>query len=290
MPKAPPSFQFYPADFLVGTAGLSHSSKATYLLLLCYEWTHVDLYFEPSKLAVMVGIERAQFDEDWSELSEKFTIDKDGFLRNERLETIRGQVVALSEARQKAGRKGGSSKARNLLLAKRKQKGSKGRLKTEDCRLKNNTGKQSADAFEQFWEIVPAKVAKARAKKHYETAIDEITTRGESDPHGFLLERMTAYAASDKAKGQYAWEPCSWLRDGHYDDDQGAWVQKHLLNGAPAEQPKHSVATDPANPTFEEIQITKYIDEVESAGDERPPKYAEAVERLATLRSERESI
>ena len=131
MAKASPSFQFYPADWLVGTASLSHSSKATYLLLLCFEWTTVDVHFDPRKLARMIGISEQEFDSDWAELKEKFVIDGDNCLRNERLETIRAEALALSEARREAGRKGGASKAKAKLKQKGKQKRSKGSLKSE---------------------------------------------------------------------------------------------------------------------------------------------------------------
>lgn len=133
MAKANPSFQFYPSDWLVGTADLSHSSKATFLLLLCYEWTKVELAFDPPKLARMLGISEQTFNQDWKELQHKFTITDKGYLRNERLESIREEVLARREARQNAGRKGGLSKAK----AKLKQKPSKGRLKSEDRRLKS---------------------------------------------------------------------------------------------------------------------------------------------------------
>ena len=223
MAEAPPSFQFYPTDFLVGTAAMSHSSKATFLLLLCYEWTHVDLCLDMKKLAVMVGRTEQEFAQDWQEVQHKFQIDEQGCLRNERLESIREKALALSEARKNAGSKGGSSKALAKLKQKGKQKVSKGRLKTEDRRLKN---KQQIDSeFEQFWTVVETKVGKQRAERHYEKAVSTIADR-EADPHTYLRERMVAYQQSDRFNGEYAWEPCSWLRDGHYDDSDESWSSR----------------------------------------------------------------
>jgi hypothetical protein len=38
MSKAPPSFDFFPSDFLAGTMTLTHTELSCYIRLLCYQW------------------------------------------------------------------------------------------------------------------------------------------------------------------------------------------------------------------------------------------------------------
>ena len=253
MAKAPPSFQFYPADFLVGTAGMSHSSKATFLLLLCYEWTQKNVRFDPDKLAKMVGISRGEFDSDWEELSSKFTIDEEGCIRNEKLETIRREAVALSRARAAAGRKGGLSKAKAKLKQRVWQKASKGSLKSKDCSMNSKQKKEETISanFEAFWLVVNRKTAKAGCRARYAKAVAEIAKRGNlgMDPHAYLRQRMAEYAASPRGRGPYAWEPLAWLRDGHYDDDPEVWQDGGGNSRAPDAQPNNG-KLDPLSPEF----------------------------------------
>jgi len=222
MAKAPPSFQFYPADWLVGTAGLSHSSKATFLLLLCYEWTQAELPFEPEKLARMIGIPDEQFAEDWHEISCKFEI-VDGVLRNSRLENIRKQVRDRSTRMAAAGRKGGLSKARAKLELEASLSAEDRRLKTEDRRQKRQERQEAASGFDAFWLAVDSKQGKAGCRKRYEQAVDSVGDAIAGDPHEYLLARLCEYQASAKGRSKYAWGILRWLRDGHYDDDPATW-------------------------------------------------------------------
>lgn len=81
--------------------------------------------------------------------------------------------------------------------------------------------------FDRFWESVPRKVAKAAAAKAYSAAVKAIRGRqnapGGDDPHGYLLDRMTAFAASETASGAFCPHPATWLNQGRYDDDPADW-------------------------------------------------------------------
>lgn len=235
MPKAPPSFQFYAADWLTGTAGLSHPSKATFLLLLCYEWIQVDLIFDPPQLSRMIGISGEQFADHWSELQSKFTIDDDGYLRNAKLESVRSNALALSQKRKHAGQKGGRSKAlaglkpgSSKALAKLKQKPSKGRQKAKD--LKGYTSKRvnntKADRFEAFWKVYPKNESKKPARVAYEKAVADLIAKGRSptDAMDYLLDRVTVFSKSEKGQsGQFCPLGTTWLNQARYDDDPSAW-------------------------------------------------------------------
>ena len=57
--------------------------------------------------------------------------------------------------------------------------------------------------------------------------------RNESDPHGYLLGKMQAFAASPIGRGdkQYIPHPATWLNNGRYDDDPATWVRRRDPRG-----------------------------------------------------------
>ena len=80
-----PAFQFYPQDFLVGTAMLSAEETGAYIRLLCYQWTNDGLPNDKAILARIAGCDGNAIASVW----DKFGICQDGKLRNTRLESIR---------------------------------------------------------------------------------------------------------------------------------------------------------------------------------------------------------
>lgn len=77
--------------------------------------------------------------------------------------------------------------------------------------------------FERWWSTVPNKVGKQAARKAYEKAAKRLSDAGSEDAHGFLLDRMTAFAASPKARGDFCPHPATWLNEGRYEDDPATW-------------------------------------------------------------------
>ena len=82
--------------------------------------------------------------------------------------------------------------------------------------------------FADFWNDVTPKVGRQRAEKHYATAV-RLLAKDHDDPIAEMARRWQVYKASGRGQGEYAWEPCAWLRE-HYDDDQAAWRDR---NGRP---------------------------------------------------------
>jgi uncharacterized protein YdaU (DUF1376 family) len=95
--KASPAFQFYPQDFLVGTAMLSAEEVGAYIRLLCYSWTHDGLPNDPAQLSRLAGASNDAI----ASIRHKFGICEDGKLRNDRQESIREKQKAY-KAVQKA--------------------------------------------------------------------------------------------------------------------------------------------------------------------------------------------
>lgn len=111
---------------------MSNEAVGAYTRLLAHQWAMRRLPNDQEKLAKLCYTFASQFASIWDEISCKFELGDDGYLRNARLESVYQKAQNLREMRQKTGRKGGVAKARNLL----EQKSSKGRLKTEDRSMK----------------------------------------------------------------------------------------------------------------------------------------------------------
>lgn len=80
-----PAFQFYPQDFLVGTAMLSAEETGAYIRLLCYQWTNDGLPNDRAVLSRLAGCDGNAMASIW----DKFGICEDGKLRNKKLEDIK---------------------------------------------------------------------------------------------------------------------------------------------------------------------------------------------------------
>lgn len=83
--SAAPAFQFYPSDFLVGTADMGADEVGAYIRLLCYQWDKGALPSDTKKLAALAGCRRGVIDA----ILHKFSAGTDGMLRNQRMEAVR---------------------------------------------------------------------------------------------------------------------------------------------------------------------------------------------------------
>lgn len=101
----------------------------------------------------------------------------------------------------------------------------RGGCKGEDSPENGSKSRDSSSAeFEVWWSSAPRRVGRGNASKAYAKAARELKARGEADPHGFLLERIRAFASSPKGQsGQFCPYPATWLNDARYDDDPATW-------------------------------------------------------------------
>ena len=111
MAKAPPSFQFYPSDFEMGTAYLDNESVGVYIRLLGHQWVMDGLPDDTAVLATLARESPQKFARVWPKIKDKFTKRSDNKLANKRLEEIR----ATSRKRASSGKRGGKKKASDLL-------------------------------------------------------------------------------------------------------------------------------------------------------------------------------
>ena len=110
MSKAP-AFQFYAADFLVGTSSMTCAEVGIYIRLLCHQWDRGGLPNDPEALAKLAMIHSDGLDSTAiAPLMAKFQQCEDGLLRNERLAETRANLDAYFAKKREAGRKGAKNR------------------------------------------------------------------------------------------------------------------------------------------------------------------------------------
>lgn len=103
--KPSPAFQFYPQDFLVGTADLTAEEVGGYIRLLCYQWAKGSIPNDDRKLSQLAGITDGL---SMGNVSVKFRLCEDGQKRNDRLEEVRLQQDQYRQKQAENGKKGGN--------------------------------------------------------------------------------------------------------------------------------------------------------------------------------------
>jgi uncharacterized protein YdaU (DUF1376 family) len=96
MKSKSPAFQFYPQDFLVGTAMLSAEETGAYIRLLCYSWTHDGLPDDDAQLQRLAGCDGNAM----ASIRHKFGMCEDGKLRNARQEEVRNKQIEYKNAQK----------------------------------------------------------------------------------------------------------------------------------------------------------------------------------------------
>lgn len=101
MAKSPPAFQFYAADFVMGTAYLDAESTGCYVLLLCHQWLHGFVPSDRETLSRICRTNPKRFPAIWSALSDKFVECEGGYV-NLRMEEVRKSKKETSAKRAAA--------------------------------------------------------------------------------------------------------------------------------------------------------------------------------------------
>lgn len=89
---------------------------------------------------------------------------------------------------------------------------------------KSRNGKRTAD-FERWYAVYPKRVGPDAAAKAFTAAMSRIESR-HPDKESALewLIRVTGdFATSPKGRGEFCWNPATFLNQGHFDDDQTQW-------------------------------------------------------------------
>lgn len=108
MGKAP-AFQFYAADFLMGTNDLTTEEVGAYIRMLASSWDKGPLPTDEARLARICGLEMRAFRAAWKTLSEKWVLTDDGYI-NERMEAQRMEYQSFIERQIVKGQKGAKAR------------------------------------------------------------------------------------------------------------------------------------------------------------------------------------
>lgn len=99
----PPSFDFYPEDFLAGTMHLHPTCIGIYIRLLCFQWSHGAVSLDDKRqLMQITGAMPDELDEHLPQVRDKFDRYEDGLYRNARLEREREHKEKVSARRKDA--------------------------------------------------------------------------------------------------------------------------------------------------------------------------------------------
>jgi len=104
-PQKSPAFQFYPKDFMAGTATMSNQEVGAYMRLLCYAWDAGSVPNDSRERSRIVCCSLKQERTLWHRLERKFAL-VDGVYVNERMEEERQKQA---EYRRRQSDKGKAS-------------------------------------------------------------------------------------------------------------------------------------------------------------------------------------
>ena len=216
----PPAFQFYAADFMIGIMGMSDEEVGIYIKMLSTQWLHGSLPNCQKTIKKMINSRKFP-----SEIvMRKFAICEDGFLRNERMETVREKQKSFADTRKENANKRWEKEKNDNALAMHvhnekpcindalhlQSSSSSTRVLSKDNTLSD---------CEEIYKLYPLKVAK-------KAGIDAIKKALKKTSKEVLIESVTAYAAAKKLDPTFINNPATWFNQERWLDDRSAWQPK----------------------------------------------------------------
>lgn len=108
----PPSFPFYPADWLLGTLTFSLAEDGAYLRLVMHQWNAGSVPGDDlAAVARILRVTEREARPIWATISAKFVRGEDGLWRNTRVEKQRAEKVRYHEAQAEKGRRSAERRA-----------------------------------------------------------------------------------------------------------------------------------------------------------------------------------
>lgn len=219
-----PYYRFYPADFEADTSHLTLAEDGAYnrLLRLCWLTPGCSL---PDDEAWIFRRCRAHTEDDKQAV---LTVLNEFFRRenqrvfNPRLNTEFEHVQTRRQTCSKNGQKGGrpkgalktKEKERSDGLKKEKLKKANQNQNQNHIKKGTNVPKKEQEQFDHFWDLVPRKEAKGRARKAFLSALKKTSFE-------YLCDGMSRYALDRRGKSkQYTALPASWLNDERWSDER----------------------------------------------------------------------
>lgn len=197
--KAPPAFQFYPADFLSGAGDMTCEETGAYIRLLCQQWNKGGLPDDDARLAIMAGQCQASA---LAKAKSKFGMSEDGLLRNARLEQEREKQNAYRAKQAENGAK------RWVGYAKPDAKPDASAIPTHVPNGCSSSSSSSSSSIKTLREVVPTLVKSNCAeaptsRKVIEELSLEVATAPKPDDTASWIAELQAdptYAGIDVAR------------------------------------------------------------------------------------------
>lgn len=247
-----PAFQFYPADFLVGTAEMTPDEVGAYIRLLCYQWARDGLPSDQGKCAGLAGCSREIIAAIWH----KFSVGSDGRARNHKLETVRAAQEAFRASRAENGKKGGrppkptnnlvvsgsfpvakptdnldessSSSSSTLSSASTLSPPSGTPVAPKGARKRKSVNPEKDASFESFWNEWPQKVNRQAAREAWEKVDTEVSV---------ILAALATQKRNPKwveDGGRYMPHASTWLNKRRWEDAPLLFTNGHMSPSAQA--------------------------------------------------------
>lgn len=218
MGSQPPSFPFYPADWLLGTLTFSLAEDGAYLRLVMHQWHAGSVPGDDlSAVAKILRVTEREAKPLWAAVSVKFVRGEDGLWRNARLERQRVEKARYHESKRVNGSKGGRP---------RTNRDETGRF---------TVGSVSPNRDES---LSLALVPEATPQRDARATADQPKRTGYADPHGFRRDPSAAAYALVSEQQQIAipgqwWERARKDRGLAFDavDAFAAWLAEQVRDG-----------------------------------------------------------
>jgi len=232
-----PAFQFYAADFMIGIMGMSDEETGAYIKMLSTQWLHGSLPNCKKTIKKMINLRKVP-----SEIvMRKFAICDDGFLRNERMETVRQkQITYANTMKNNANSRWNKKKEADALAMQMhnesicKTDALHSSSSTSTTILKTNNNKERAEALVLPFDSADFKLFWANWEQHRKETKKPITPTSRKQQFAKLAEmgeRRAIEALKHSLAGGYAGiyeptasKPTTTHHDRHANDPEGGVI------------------------------------------------------------------
>lgn len=211
---AAPFMPLWVGDFMLKTGDLDARETGAYLLLLMAMWSRDGSLPADQKKLQRVAKCGREWPAVWATIGPYFD-EADGRITNRRLTEELQKVCAKREVNAHNGGLGGRAKA----LKDKKPALANATVSLQqsysESERREEIGKpiSPSDGFDEFWAVVPRKVAKPAALKAYRAAIKRADRQT-------ILDGMTRYAESRRGQDmQFTVHPATWLNGDRWADE-----------------------------------------------------------------------
>lgn len=185
----PPAFQLYAADFYMDTISWTNEEIGIYFRLLMCEWVNGPLPFEAKKLQKISQIGVKKWHKRWQIVGEKFKLNGDGKLINERLERVREEQLVYLQSQSESGKRGVEAKKKRGIYPFNKSSDPSSTASSDPSSdpATQNQALQSSSSYKKEKDIQTLQFVLGDSSK-YELGIEKIKQYGNTYPNIDLMQ------------------------------------------------------------------------------------------------------